>query len=80
MRVSRQLRNNSAFLLVETFIRVVFDSMLRLCSVSRKPEGDLKTRTLNTINTVLRTIHGLSKICREFAVLGGLHTTVTTNG
>jgi phage/plasmid-like protein (TIGR03299 family) len=24
----------------------------------KKPEGDLKTRTLNTINTVLRTIHG----------------------
>jgi phage/plasmid-like protein (TIGR03299 family) len=29
-----------------------------MLGVEKKPEGDLKTRTLNTINTVLRTIHG----------------------
>ena len=29
-----------------------------MLGVEKKHEGDLKTRTLNTINTVLRTIHG----------------------
>ena len=51
-----------------------------LLNVDKTPDDDLKTRTKNVIDDILRIrFMGLSRICREFVVLGGLLTMASTS-